>query len=72
MISWTKINENYWIWRYKDKVKKLNSIRELVLHNLAMEVDLDESEFALLEMSRNEHNYCEFGIWKTFIYSEKI
>lgn len=71
MVSWTKINDYYWIWRYDSKVKKLTSVRDLVIHNLAVEIDLEESEFALVEMNRQDHNYCEFGLWKTFIASQR-
>lgn len=73
MISWTKLTDDKWIIRYHNgKAKKIETLEKLVLWTLALEVDIEEIEHAILEMNRLDHDYCEFGFWKHFVYSKKL
>ena len=73
MITWTKIADDNWIVKWKDKSKKFDDQMKVILWTLALDVKIDEIEHAMLELIRNEHNYCEFGfLQKMFIFSKRI
>jgi hypothetical protein len=72
MISWTKISDDNWLVRWDGKVKKFNDQMKVILWTLALEVHIDEVERAMLSLINNDENYAEFGLWKTFVYSDKI
>jgi hypothetical protein len=72
MISWTKIADDNWLVRWDGKVKRFNDQMKVILWTLALEVHIDEIERAMLSIINQDDNYCEFGLWKTFVYSDKI
>lgn len=69
MITWTKVADNYWILNYKNKIYRIESLEKLFIYTMAFGVKIKEIEYALLEMNKMNHNYCEFGFWKKFVYS---
>jgi hypothetical protein len=72
LISWTKISDDNWLVRWNGKVKSFNDQMKVILWTLALEVSIDDIEYALLQFINQDHNYCEFGLFKTFVYSDKI
>jgi hypothetical protein len=72
LISWTKITDDNWLVRWDGKVKKFNDQMAVILWTLVLEVHIDEIQRAMLSIINNEDNYVEFGLWKTFIFSDKI
>lgn len=83
MISWTKIADDNWLVRWDGKVKKLNDQMKVILWTLVLmeqkETDkrklknhINEVEYAMLEMIKCDHNYVEFGLFNTFVYSDRI
>lgn len=72
MISWTKIADDNWLVRWDGKVKKFNDQLKVILWTLALDVHIDEVERAMVEIIKQDHNYAEFGLWKTFVFSDRI
>lgn len=70
MINFTKLSDTNYIINYKKRTFKIDSLEKLFVYGLAFGIKLKEIEFAILEMSRMDHNYCEFGVMhKRFVYS---
>lgn len=72
MIKWEKISEDEWIVSSDEKSIKVNGLRSLIAYSMAFGLNIDDIEHAQVELIRRDHDYCEFGIWGSFIYSEKI
>lgn len=72
MIKWEKISEDEWIVSSDEKSVKVNGLRSLIAYSMAFGLNIDDIEQAQVELIRRDHDYCEFGIWGSFIYSEKI
>jgi hypothetical protein len=73
MITWTKISDDNWIVKWKNKSKKFDDQMKVILWTLALDVKIDEIEYAMLELIKNDHNYAEFGVFqKAFVYSKRI
>jgi hypothetical protein len=72
MVNWTKIHNELWIIKKGERVFRIHNIEKLIVYSLAMGIDIDEIEYALLELNKLDHNYASFGIWNTFICTEKI
>lgn len=72
MISWTKISDDNWLVRWDGKVKKFDDQMKVILWTLALDVHIDEVERAMVTMIRENDNYVEFGLWKTFVFSDRI
>lgn len=71
MISWSRINENQWIFEYEFIPLELNSFRELVVCSQEAGIPWEEMKAAAEEMDKNGHNYAQFGgIRKSFIFTD--
>lgn len=73
MISWQEIDKDRWVIKFEDKIKKVHSLKDLILTSLVLGIEIDEIEAALLEMNKENHNFAEFGsLNKRFIYSDRF
>jgi hypothetical protein len=73
MINWTKTKDNKWIIKSNNKTTTVDNIKSLTAWTMAFNknVTIDEIEIALVEMNRNDHDYCEFGIYGRFTISKR-
>lgn len=74
MINWTKTSDNKYIIKTYNKVTTVDNIKSLTAWSMAFNkhITIDEIEVALLEMNKNDHDYCEFGMYGRFVYSKRI
>ena len=72
MITWEKIKDDTWVIRGKNKVFTVDNIQSLFAYNIALGINFNEIEFALLEATKNGHDIVEFGIFNTFTISKKL
>jgi hypothetical protein len=74
MTTWQQIDANRFIIRSKGKVITVNTIQSLTAYTMAFNkhTTIDEIEYALLEMNRNGHDYCEFGVYGKFVFSKRM
>lgn len=82
MITWTKITDDNWLVRWDGKAKNFDCQEKVIVWTFHILRNKDESrddeniwndiETAMVELIRNDDNYVEFGIFGTFIYSDRI
>lgn len=72
MISWYMKDEDNWLLSYKDKHMNLKSFDEVKYCARQFGISNEDIHLALTNMIQHDHNSCQFGVWKSFIYSEKI
>lgn len=72
MTSWIKTSSTTFIIKRGGKTFQIENLEKLFVYSLAMGIKFNDIEFALLEMEKNDHDYCEFGIWNGFTISKKL
>lgn len=71
MTTWQQIDKERFIIRSKGKVITIDSIRALFAYSIAFGLEFDDIEYAVIEMERQGHDYAEFGIWGSLIYTKR-
>ena len=71
MTTWQQIDDNRFVIRSKGKVITVDTLRSLIAYSMAFGIGIEDIEYARLQMIKNDHDYCEFGIWGTFIHSKR-
>lgn len=72
MIKLYKLSDENYLVKWKNKSKPIDSQTKLILFLLILDIELDEIEEALCQLIKNDHNYAEFGIFKSFAFSKRI
>lgn len=71
MTTWQQITEDKFVIRSKDKVLTVEGLRSLIAYSMAFGLQMEDIEYARLEMIRNNHDYCEFGMFGGFLFSKR-
>ena len=64
------IDCKYLVSKDGSKVETVRGYKNLVLTMAKFKLDLNELEFAILEMDRKQHDIAHFGIFGTFLFTE--
>jgi hypothetical protein len=72
MTTWQQIDKERFIIRSKGKVITVDTIRGLFAYSIALGLEFPDIEYAVLEMERQGHDYAEFGIWGSLIYTKRM
>lgn len=72
MISWLKLEDDNWMFVFNGYSIECKSLRDIVVCSLEAGLSWKQMHVACDEMDKNDHNYCEFGLRKTFTFSTRV